>query len=174
MEIIDVVPDKFIWTVKWLHYLNYESIPCSSSTRILVCARNVLGKTVSSYGWCNGIPCVVLLFILFSERFMSDRISYQREDSLPHADIHFSSFRERLRVWLSFLQRVSHVLSQLYVLRYCFGICVYVRTFDIITPLQNSTILCDYNHMYWRDYNHMDGREHSIGPFVRDHMINFN
>ena len=24
---IDVVPDVFIWTVNWLHYLNYEVIP---------------------------------------------------------------------------------------------------------------------------------------------------
>ena len=29
---IDVVPDLVIWTVNWLHYLNYEDIPCSSST----------------------------------------------------------------------------------------------------------------------------------------------
>ena len=30
---IDVVPEKVIWTVNWLHYLNYEIIPCISSTR---------------------------------------------------------------------------------------------------------------------------------------------
>ena len=29
---IDVVPDIFIWTFNWFHYLNYEFIPGSSST----------------------------------------------------------------------------------------------------------------------------------------------
>ena len=29
---IDVVPDEIIWTVKWLHYLNYEPIARNSST----------------------------------------------------------------------------------------------------------------------------------------------
>ena len=29
---IDVVLDKVIWTVNWLHNLNYEAIPRSSST----------------------------------------------------------------------------------------------------------------------------------------------
>ena len=53
---IDVVPDKVICTAKWLHYLNYETIARTSSTRNLVCTRNVLGQTVSSYRWCNGIP----------------------------------------------------------------------------------------------------------------------
>ena len=56
---IDVVPDKVIWIVNWLHYLDYEPIACTSSPCYLVCTRNDL---VSSYGWCNGIPCVVLLF----------------------------------------------------------------------------------------------------------------
>ena len=45
---IDVVPEKFIWTVNWLHYLNYEPIARTSSTRHLVRTRNVLGHTVSS------------------------------------------------------------------------------------------------------------------------------
>ena len=31
-NIIDVVPDKVIWTVNWLHYLNYEPIDRTSST----------------------------------------------------------------------------------------------------------------------------------------------
>ena len=30
--IIEVVPDVVIWEVNWLHYLNDEAIPCSSST----------------------------------------------------------------------------------------------------------------------------------------------
>ena len=68
MVIIDVVPDEVIWTVKWLHYLNCEPIARTSSNRHLVCTRNVLGQTVSSYGWCNGIPRVIPLFRLFSER----------------------------------------------------------------------------------------------------------
>ena len=66
-SIIDVVPDEVIWTVNWLHYLNYEPIACNSSTRHLVRTRNDLGQTVSSYGWCNGIPRVVTLFRSFSE-----------------------------------------------------------------------------------------------------------
>ena len=31
-NIIDVVLKLFIWKVNWLHYLNYEAIPSSSST----------------------------------------------------------------------------------------------------------------------------------------------
>ena len=74
--LIDVVPYKVIWAVNWLHYLNYEPTTCTSSTRHLVRTRNVLGQTVSSYGWCNGIPRVVPLFRFFSELFASDRLSY--------------------------------------------------------------------------------------------------
>ena len=29
---IDVVRDVVIWTINWLHYLNYEAIPRSSTT----------------------------------------------------------------------------------------------------------------------------------------------
>ena len=72
---IDVVPDKFIWALTWLHYLDYEPIHCTPSTFHLVRTRNVLGQTVSSLGWCKGIPRVVLLFVLFSEQFASDRLS---------------------------------------------------------------------------------------------------
>ena len=75
---IDVVPDEVIWTVNWLHYLNYNHIARNSSNRHIVRTRNKLGQTVSSYGWCNGIPRVVPLFRSFSERFASDHISYQR------------------------------------------------------------------------------------------------
>ena len=64
---IDVVPEEVIWTVDWLHYLNYEAISCSSTTRHLVFTRNVLGQTISSYGWCNSIPRVIPLFRSFSE-----------------------------------------------------------------------------------------------------------
>ena len=78
LSIIDVVPDKVIWTVNLLYYLNYEPIARTSSTRHLVRIRNVLGQTVSSYGWCNGIPHVVPLFRLSSEQFASRRLSYQR------------------------------------------------------------------------------------------------
>ena len=53
-----------------------------------------------------------------------------------------------------------------YGLRYCFGICVSVRTHNISTPLQNSTVWPDCNYMDWCDCNRRDWREHSIGPFV--------
>ena len=72
------VQEKVIWTVNRLNYLNYEPIARTSSTRHLVRTRNVLGQTVSSYGWCNGIPRVVPLFRYLSERFASDRLSCQR------------------------------------------------------------------------------------------------
>ena len=58
-----MVPEKLIWTVNWLHYLNYEPIARSSSTCYLVCTRNNLGQTVSSYGWCNGIPYAVPIVV---------------------------------------------------------------------------------------------------------------
>ena len=60
-----------------------------------------------------------------------------------------------------------------YVLRYCFGICVSVRRYDISTPLQNSTVLPDFYRMEWHDCNRMDWREHIIGPFLHDLMIGF-
>ena len=142
-EAIDVVPDEVIWTVNWLHYLNYEPIARNSSTRHLVCTRNNLGQTISSYGWCNGIPCVVPFFRSFSEQFSSNRLYYQRQESLPRVGLVFSAFRERFRVWPSFLRTGFHVPSPSYVLRYCFGICVFVRMYDISTPLQNSTVLTD-------------------------------
>ena len=75
-DYIDVVLYEVIWTVNWLHYLNYEPISCTSSTCYLVFTRNNLGYTATSYVWCNGIPRVVPLFRLFSEQFASDRLSY--------------------------------------------------------------------------------------------------
>ena len=128
---IDVVLDEVIWTVNWLHYLNYELIARTSSTRHLVCTRNVLGKTVYSYGWCNGIPRVVPLFRFFSETFTSDHISYQRSESLPRVDLVFSAFRERLCVWPYLLRTGFHVRPLSYVLHNCFGICVSIRTYNI-------------------------------------------
>ena len=56
---IDVVLNEFIWTVNCLYYLNYETIDHTSSTCHLFRSRNDLGQTVSSYGWCNGVPRVV-------------------------------------------------------------------------------------------------------------------
>ena len=40
---IHVVPDEVIWTVNWLHYLNYEPIALTSSTCHLFCTKNDLG-----------------------------------------------------------------------------------------------------------------------------------
>ena len=126
---IAVVPEEFIWTVNWLHYLNYEPIARTLSIRYLVCTRNVWGQTVSSYGWCNGIPRVVTLFILFSEKFASDRLYYRRQESLSCVDLVLSFIGERIRICLYFLQTGFHVPSSSYVLRYCFDICVSVRTY---------------------------------------------
>ena len=75
---IHVVPDVIIWTVNWLHYLNYEPIAHTSSTCNLVCTMNDLGHTVSSYGWCNGIPLFAPIFRSFLELFASNRLSYRR------------------------------------------------------------------------------------------------
>ena len=41
---IYVVPEEVIWTVNWLHYLNYEPIESTSSNRYLVSTRNILGQ----------------------------------------------------------------------------------------------------------------------------------
>ena len=138
---IDVVPDEVIWTVNWLHYLNYEPIFRTSITCYLVRTRNDLGQTVTSYGWCNVIPRVVTFFRSFSGRFASDRLSYRRQESLLLVDLVFSAFGGRFCVWRYFLRTGFHVLSPSYVLRYCFDICVSVRMYDISTPLQNSTVL---------------------------------
>ena len=112
----DVVPDEVIWTVNWLNYLNYEPIARTSSTCYLVCTRNDLGQTVSSYGWCNGIPRVVPLFRSFSEQFVSVRLYYRRQEILPSANIVFSAFGDRLCVCLSFLRTVFHIPLPSYVL----------------------------------------------------------
>ena len=75
---IDVIPDEVIWMVNWLQYLNYEPIDCTSITRHLVRTGNNLGQTVSPYGWYNGIPCAIIPFKIFSEQFVSDRLSYRK------------------------------------------------------------------------------------------------
>ena len=72
---IGVVPEEVIWMVNWLHYLNYDPIARTSSTRHLDSTRNGLVQTVASYGWFNSIPRAVALFRLFSERFASDHLS---------------------------------------------------------------------------------------------------
>ena len=128
---IDVVPEEVVWTVYWLHYLNYEPIASTSSNCYLVRTRNDLGQTVSSYRWRNGIPRVVPLFRFFSEQFVSDRLSYQRQDSLPYFDLVFSAFGERLCIWPSFLRTGFHIPSLSNILRYCFSICVSVCMYDI-------------------------------------------
>ena len=74
----DVVPEEVIWTVNWLHYLNYEPISRTSITCYLVRTRNNLGQTVTSYGWCDRIPRVVPFFRFFLEQFVSDLIYYRR------------------------------------------------------------------------------------------------
>ena len=130
---IDVVLDEFIWTVNWLHYLKYEPIARTSSIYYLVCTTNDLGQTVTSYGWCNGIPRVVPFFWLFSERFASDCLSYRRKESLSCVDLVFSAFWKRFHIWPSFLRTGFHVPSLSYILRYCFFICVSVCMYDIST-----------------------------------------
>ena len=65
---IDVVPDKVIWTVNWLHYLNYEAITRSSIIRHWFIHGMSSGQTISPYRWCDGIPRVVPVFRSFSER----------------------------------------------------------------------------------------------------------
>ena len=62
MITIDVVPDEVIWMANWLHYLNYDLIDRTLSTCYLVLTKNDLRQTVTSYGWCNGIPRAVPLF----------------------------------------------------------------------------------------------------------------
>ena len=113
----------------WLHYLNYGPIDHTSSTRHLVCTRNVLGQTVSSYGWCNGITCVVPLFRFLSELFASDRLSCQRLESLPHVDLVFGAFRERLGVQPSFyVQASTYHPHHTYYDKFLVFLCPYVRT----------------------------------------------
>ena len=65
---IDVVLDVVILTVNWVHYLNYEAIPQSSSISHWLLQGTSSVQTVSSYRWCDGIPRVVLFFISFGER----------------------------------------------------------------------------------------------------------
>ena len=124
---IDVVPDEVIWTVNWLHYLNYEPIARTSGTCYFVRTRNDLGQTVTSYGWCNSIPRVVPLFILVSERFASEPLSYQMYESLPRVDLFFSAFGERLRVWPSFYGQASTFRScPTYYVTVLVFMCMYV------------------------------------------------
>ena len=135
-----MVPYEVIWRVNWLHYLNYEPIACTSSTRNLVLTRNVLCQTVSSYGWCNVIPRFVPLFRLFSEKFASDHLSYRRQEILPRVDLVLRAFGEHLHVCPSFLSTGFHVPPLSYLLNYCFGICVSVCTYDINSDFFNIKI----------------------------------
>ena len=86
-----MVPDEVIWMVNWLHYLNYEPIDSTSSTCYLVFTRNDLGQTITSYGWCNGIPRVVTF-------------------------LDCSQNNSRLTVFLTGVKRVFHLLI-LYLVR---------------------------------------------------------
>ena len=45
--------------------------------------------------------------------------------------------------------------------------------YNISTPLQNSTVFLDCYRMDWCDCNRIDRREHSIGSFVHNLMIDF-
>ena len=57
---IDVVPEEIIWTVNWLHRLNYEAVPFSSSTR----HSFVLGTSyVRPYYPTDGVTAFHLLFL---------------------------------------------------------------------------------------------------------------
>ena len=74
---IDVDMDVFKWTVNCLHYLNYEAISCSSSIFHLFLQGTSSGQTVSSYGWCDGIPLVTPLFSFLENIFTYDHLSYR-------------------------------------------------------------------------------------------------
>ena len=67
---------------------------------------------------------------------------------------------------LSYEEASTYFPTPLYVLRYYFRIFVSVRTYDISTPLQSSTVWIDWYRMYCR--------ENSIVLFVHDYIINFN
>ena len=131
---IDVVLDEVIWMVNWLHYLNYEPISRTSSTCYLVRTSSNLGQTVTSYGWCNGIPRVVPSFRSFSEQFVSDGLYYRRLESLPRIDIFllrsgngFASGR------LSYVQAFNFYPCPRYYVTVLVFVCLYVCTTLTIT-----------------------------------------
>ena len=54
-----------ILTVNWLYYLNCESIGFNSSICPWFIQEMSSVQTVSSYGWCDSIPCVNPVFSVF-------------------------------------------------------------------------------------------------------------
>ena len=72
---------------------------------------------------------------------------------------------------LSYGQASNYRTRHRYYVTVLVFVCLYVRTYDISTPLQNSTVWPDCYRMDWCDCNRMDWREHSIGPFVHNILI---
>ena len=64
----DGVPDEFIETVNWLHYLNYKAIPCCSITWHLF----VLG---TSYNYCLFLIALEIFQLGQNNFFQFDQIS---------------------------------------------------------------------------------------------------
>ena len=131
---IDVVPDKVISTVHWLHHLNYEPIACTSSTCYLVCTRNDLGQTVTSYGWCN--DHVSFLSIDFSQNNSCLTVFLTEGKRVFHVSIlflvrlgnGFASGRLSYRPAYTYLPRQRYHVTVL-------GICVSVRMYVISTSM---------------------------------------
>ena len=123
-----MVPDKLIWTVNWLHYLNYEAIPRSSST----CNYFVLGTSyVRLSHSMDGAMAFHVSFLSLdcSQSDLSLTVFLTKGNRVFHVLIlslivsgdGYASGR------LSYGQASTYPLS--YVLRYCFCICVSVRMY---------------------------------------------
>ena len=59
-----------IYTVNWLHYLNYEPIACSSSNYHYFIQGTSSSQTVSSHGWCDRFTHDFSVISLSGERLM--------------------------------------------------------------------------------------------------------
>ena len=132
---IDVDSDILIWMINKLHYSNYEAIPCSSITCHYSVQGASLGQTVSSYGWCNGIPHVVPVFSLFQRISTRLNIFIMKRKRFFHALILSVAYLEnvyaskRLSYRHNFTCRPCHTF---YVIVVVF-MSLYVHTYNIST-----------------------------------------
>ena len=150
LRCVDVVSVAVIWMVNLLKYLNYEAITCSSSTCHLFVQGASSGQTVSSYGWCNGIPSVVPVFSLFVERhyIWPSFLRMVRQSSMCWSCPQF--FWETslcLTLFLTYDKIDFHLSPLAYGICCSCGFCVSVRMYEISTSLHN--FMLDVSTTVW-------------------------
>ena len=140
---IDVGSDLVIWTVNWLHYLNYEAIPSISSIHHWFVQGTSLGHPtdgvnefhvlfISLVFWGTSLYLTVFLTngkIVFHMSILSLVCS----ENVFASDCQFTDDRTEL-----------HTLPPLYGLRCSCGFCMPIHTYDIRNRIEFRRHSMDY------------------------------